>query len=114
MFNNTFYPYNFSQPVQNGFRVLPVAREEEALATLPDYQGTPLFFYNKSKNEVYIKKFDEMTADVSFQKFVLAQAEEKQKEYDPSKIEAEIADIKAQLEQILKPKTIKKEAKDDE
>jgi hypothetical protein len=114
MFNNyPFYPYTYSQPSQNGYKVLPVAREEEALAVLPDYQGTPLFFYNKGKNEIYIKKFDEMTAEVAFQKFVLVTQEEKPKQNDTSKLEMEIEQIKNQLEQILKPKANKKEQKDD-
>lgn len=35
-----------------------VSNIQEAIATKPDLEGKPLFFYNKSANEVYIKQYD--------------------------------------------------------
>ena len=49
---------NFAQQqtVQLGFKTLPVTNREEANATQVDINGTPTFFYNQAKNEIYIHK----------------------------------------------------------
>lgn len=62
----------YSQPIQQGYRVIPVSNEQEANATQVDLSGNPIFFYNKGKNEVYIKQFNQLTGLADFQRFALA------------------------------------------
>ena len=60
------YP-QFSQPV--GFKVVPVANIEEANASQVDLNGNPVFFYNKGKNEIYIKQFNLQSGLADFYTF---------------------------------------------
>lgn len=71
----------FQQPqVQaNFFRTLLVSNVEEANATQVAFDGTPTFFYNASKGEVYLKKISTQTGLVEFQKFGLIQAQSNDK-----------------------------------
>lgn len=70
--SNSFYNPNFpyTNSFQSGFRVYPVANIEEANACQVDTQGSPLYFHNKSQNEIYYKRFDINTGLVEFVKFV--------------------------------------------
>lgn len=64
MYNSMYYnnPYLQQQPIQQpqqtnqGFSMIPVSNVEEANAYRVDMFGTPTFFYNASKGEVYLKK----------------------------------------------------------
>lgn len=50
------YTQSQMQPQPQGFRVIPVANIEEANATPVDTIGdTPSFFFNRAKNEIYLK-----------------------------------------------------------
>lgn len=60
------YPQFSQQPVM---KVIPVTNIEEANATQVDIQGTPTFFYNQSKNEVYMKRVNLNTGLADFIKF---------------------------------------------
>ena len=60
------YP-QFSQPI--GFKVVPVANIEEANASQVDLNGNPVFFYNKGKNEIYVKQFNVQTGLADFYTF---------------------------------------------
>lgn len=40
------------------FTIIFVSNIAEAIATKPDVTGKPLFFYNKSEEEFYIKQYD--------------------------------------------------------
>ena len=60
------YP-QFSQPI--GFKVVPVANVEEANASQIDLNGNPVFFYNKGKNEIYVKQFNVQTGLADFYTF---------------------------------------------
>lgn len=59
------------QPQNNGSRILQVSNREEATATPVDLiNGTPTFFYNKGKNEVYLKQFDVPTGTATLKTFI--------------------------------------------
>jgi hypothetical protein len=60
------YP-QFSQQI--GFKVIPVANIEEANASQVDLNGNPVFFYNKGKNEIYLKQFNIQTGLADFYTF---------------------------------------------
>lgn len=67
------YP-QFSQPI--GFKVVPVANIEEANASQVDLNGNPVFFYNKGKNEIYVKQFNLQTGLADFYTFSKVEATE--------------------------------------
>lgn len=59
------------QPQNNTSRILQVSNREEATATPVDLiNGTPTFFYNKGKNEVYLKQFDVPTGTATLRTFI--------------------------------------------
>lgn len=60
------YPQFASQQPQVGFKTLPVTNKEEANATQVDINGTPTFFYNQAKNEIYIKRINLNTGLAEF------------------------------------------------
>lgn len=118
MYNNVYYPYQNFQPTQVGFRVFPVANIEEANACQVDYQGNPLFFYNKAKQEIYLKKFDPESGLVEFRKFEVAELphNEIKKSDDIELLYDEINTIKDDLRRVMSyfNEKTKKGAKDDE
>lgn len=118
MYNNyPFYPYTSPQPVQTGFRVFPVASIEEAKSCQVDFQGNPLYFHNKTEEEVYCKKFNADTGVVDFKKYIKAEEPLKNAPIsaDTSKLEEEIEQIKTQIEELsaMIQSKGKKEAKDN-
>ena len=68
MFNN-YYPYLQSVA---GFRITPVARIEEASSIFPDLQGNPMFFFDQSRNEFYVKQRKPQTGEVETLKYTLS------------------------------------------
>lgn len=65
--------YNFTPSIQQqGYRMVAVSDVAEANATTVDNNGLPTFFYNKGKNEIYLKALDVNTGGAIFQKFSLA------------------------------------------
>lgn len=62
------YPQYFSPNVQqavntsNGWRTIQVSNIDEANATPAEWGGIPLFFYNRSANEIYMKQMDQSGA----------------------------------------------------
>ena len=69
-FNQPYYPMMTAQQkvmqYEQGFRVLPVTNKEEANATQVDIQGTPTFFFNSAKNEIYMKRVNLQTGMADF------------------------------------------------
>jgi hypothetical protein len=57
----------YNQPV--GFKVVPVTNIEEANASQVDLNGNPVFFFNKGKNEIYLKQFNLQTGLADFYTF---------------------------------------------
>lgn len=62
---------SFAQPQQNSQNLvtIPVTSIEEAKAFRVDLNGTPTFFYNTGKNEIYIKKTNTQTGEADFRIF---------------------------------------------
>lgn len=85
-FNQQYPQFTPQQPVQQqapqvqqtpqvqNFPAISVATIEEAKAYIVDINGTPTFFYNAGKNEIYLKKTNKDTGAADF--FVFERAEE--------------------------------------
>ena len=59
------------QSTASGNKIIPVSNKEEATATPVDLvNGTPSFFFNKEKNEFYIKQFDVPTGKGIFKTYI--------------------------------------------
>lgn len=88
------YPYNLYQNMQPSYysnalqhqqtaaqninTVIPVSNKEEAVATPVDLvNGTPTFFYNKGKNEIYIKQFDVQSGSATIKTFIQSEHDSK-------------------------------------
>ena len=71
------YQNLYNQPQQPlSFTTTFVSDIAEAIATKPDVTGKPLFFYNKSAEEIYLKQYDNMgTAPVKIYKLVVEKNE---------------------------------------
>ena len=94
-----FNQQNYNQPAQpytNNGRVVFVTNIEEAKATPADMLGNPLFFYNKSKNELYIKQTDS-TGAAPIREYIL---KEEQSTPEVSPLETKLQDIQNQLSEI--------------
>lgn len=63
------------QPQNNlNSRIIPVSNREEATGTPIDLvNGVPTFFYNKGKNEVYLKQFDVPSGTAVFKTYIETQ-----------------------------------------
>lgn len=62
------------QPQTVNYVAIPVANIEEANAYRVDLNGTPTFFYNAGKNEIYLKRTNTQTGAAEF--FVFAKQEQ--------------------------------------
>lgn len=98
------------QPYVNNGRIVFVTNIEEAKATPADMLGNPIFFYNKSKNEIYIKQTDATGAAP------IREYEQKTESSvaEPSAIEIKLQGIEQQLNEINAKleKPVKKGSKD--
>ena len=70
-------PYGFNR-YQNGFRVVPIANETEINSIADDYSGIPIYFHNRSSNEIIVKQFDIKTGLTTIQKYVKSDSTEGQ------------------------------------
>ena len=84
------------QPYVNNGRVIFVTNIEEAKATPADMLGNPIFFYNKSKNEIYIKQTDS-TGAAPLREYEL---KEESSKAEPTSLELKLQDIETQLAEI--------------
>lgn len=83
MINYGYYPQRLNQLEQQypqyaqpqvqpqGYRTMLVSNIEEANASQVSTDGQPAFYYNKGKNEIYLKQFDINTGGAIFQRFSL-------------------------------------------
>lgn len=62
------------QPQTVNYVAIPVANIEEANAYRVDLNGTPTFFYNAGKNEIYLKRTNTQTGAADF--FTFAKQEQ--------------------------------------
>lgn len=63
-----------AQPQTVNYVAIPVANIEEANAYRVDLNGTPTFFYNAGKNEIYLKRTNTQTGAADF--FTFAKQEQ--------------------------------------
>ena len=78
-------PYrNFTQ--NNGSRVVSIASDSEMNNVAEDYSGIPLYFHNRTTNEIIIRQFDISTGLTITKKYIktdgadLAHSEKKEEE----------------------------------
>ena len=74
--------HQYQQPQQaasqNINTVIPVSNKEEAVATPVDLvNGTPTFFHNKGKNEIYIKQFDVQSGSATIKTYIQSEGDSK-------------------------------------
>lgn len=107
-----FNQSGYNQPTpqyQNNGKVVFVTNIEEAKATPADMMGNPLFFYNKSKNEIYIKQTD-ATGAAPIREYELKKDQSVSEEVSP--LEIRLQEIQKQLDEINnkleKPRPISK------
>ena len=107
--NNSYYPYNYQ--AFTGYRIIPIGKIEEASTIYPDLQGNPMFFFDQSRNEIYVKQRKVQTGEVETLKYSLAKEQpiKPQNDYD-EQFNALRRDIE-RINNVLGVK-IKKEAKD--
>lgn len=101
-------PYNnFIQPQTNPLNVNFVSNVAEAVATKPDVNGRPTFFYNKADEEFYIKQYDN-TGAAPIRTYKLVIASEQQPENNPymqkfQSLDEKLEDIKKLLTPMSAP-----------
>ncbi len=115
MFNYTQNPYLNSAINQfQGFKIVPVPRIEETENIFPDFNGNPLFFFDQTKNEIYVKQRNNKNGSIQIIRYILS---EKPLEYLENKknnnpYQNEINDLKNDLKS-LKDLLIKQKEQDD-
>lgn len=73
MFNNPWMSqYNAIPQAYPHFNVMPVGRMEEVKTVFPDLQGKPLFFYDQSRNEFFVKQRNVETGEVQTLRYTLS------------------------------------------
>lgn len=70
MFN--YNPYNTNLLPYSGFNVHPVGKIEEVKTIFPDLQGKPLFFFDQSRNEFFVKQRNVETGEVQTLRYTLS------------------------------------------
>lgn len=89
------------QPQNSGSRILQVSNREEATATPVDLiNGTPTFFYNKGKNEVYLKQFDVPTGTATLKTFIEVVSEPESNNEHIHNYEEELKTIREGVERL--------------
>lgn len=73
MFNNPYLQQykNLLQPYSE-FNVFPVGKIEEVKTIFPDLQGKPLFFFDQSRNEFFVKQRNVETGEVQTLRYKLS------------------------------------------
>lgn len=65
------------QQQNNTIKVYFVTNKQEANSIIPDPNGTPLFFFNKGSNEIYIKQVNNETGLATFKEYKEVQPTDK-------------------------------------
>lgn len=100
--NNAQYPYYNNIQALTGFRITTVARIEEASQLYPDLQGNPLFFFDQSRNEIYVKQRKVQTGEVELLRYTMSNEPLKtiNSQASSTNLEKEIDLIKRQLDRL--------------
>ena len=73
MFNNPLmYGYNPNLQHFSSFNVFPVGKIEEVKTIFHDLQGKPLFFFDQSRNEFFVKQRNVETGEVHILRYKLS------------------------------------------
>lgn len=73
MYNNPWlYPYNTNLQQYSSFSVFPVGKIEEVKTIFPDLQGKPLFFFDQSRNEFFVKQRNVESGEVQTLRYTLS------------------------------------------
>lgn len=112
--------FNYSNPYYNNlltqiqnYSIYPVAKIEEADAIYPEFNRKPIFIYDQSRNEIFVKQRNMNTGTIELIRYVLSN--EPLSHVKHNAYEEEISALKHELEglkEMLKPK--KEVKKDDE
>jgi len=103
MFNNPYhYPYNTGLQQYTGYTVYPVGRIEEAKTIFPDLQGKPLFFFDQSRNEFFVKQRNVETGEVQTLRYTLSGEPIKASsvDKDTNYYDEQLKQIKSEIERI--------------
>ncbi len=122
MFNNPYlYPYNTNLQALNGYTVHPVGRIEEVKTIFPDLQGKPLFFFDQSRNEFFVKQRNVETGEVQILRYTLTSEPIKMTsgEKDTNYYDEQLKQIKDEIERLgsaiyVKSKKAAKEINENE
>ncbi len=117
MFNNIYPYYNNALTQLQSFNIFPVAKFEEAEAIYPEFNRKPVFIYDQSRNEIFVKQRNMNSGNIEVIRYVLSSEPLSHvKEVDNSNsYQEEIKALKHDLndlKEMLKPK--KEVKKDDE
>lgn len=115
MFNNSYYPYYNNLQAFTGFRITPVARIEEANTIFPDLQGNPLFFFDQSRNEIYVKQRKVQTGEVETIRYTLAkeQISPVKMQENTNSYDEQISALKSEIERLNDIVCVRKAEKDE-
>lgn len=117
MFNNIYPYYNNALTQLQSFSIFPVAKFEESEAIYPEFNRKPVFIYDQSRNEIFVKQRNMNSGNIEVIRYVLSNeplSYVKQVENSNS-YDEEINALKHELnglKEMLKPK--KEVVKDDE
>lgn len=116
MFNNIYPYYNNALNQLQSFNIFPVAKFEEADAIYPEFNRKPVFIYDQSRNEIFVKQRNMNLGNIEVIRYVHTNeplSHVKEVENNPYKEELEAVkhDLN-DLKEMLKPK--KKEEANEE
>lgn len=121
MFNNPYLQqYNNLLQPYSGFNVFPVGKIEEVKTIFPDLQGKPLFFYDQSRNEFFVKQRNVETGEVQILRYKPASEplDATSSEKDTNYFDEQIQQLKSEINRlnsiicVESKKTVKKEKED--
>lgn len=124
MFNNPYHPYlqQYNNLLQSysGFYVYPVGKIEEVKTIFPDLQGKPLFFFDQSRNEFFVKQRNVETGEVQILRYKPASEplDTTSSEKDTNYFDEQIQQLKSEISRlnsiicVESKKTTKKEKED--
>lgn len=102
MFNNQWlYPYNANLQSYSSFNVFPVGKIEEVKTIFPDLQGKPLFFFDQSRNEFFVKQRNVETGEVQILRYTLSNEPIKtNSEKDTTYYDEQLKQIKSEINRL--------------
>ena len=115
--------FNYSNPYYNNlltqiqnYSIYPVAKIEEAEAIYPEFNRKPIFIYDQSRNEIFVKQRNMNTGTIEVIRYVLSNeplSHVKQVE-SSNAYEEEIRALKHELEDLKEMVKPTKKGKEDE